>query len=68
MHVELDGQRFRNPMLFEDQFTVERARADQKARITSDTAVKAPDGLEPPTTDGMQRLISCRLACMYMQL
>ena len=51
MHVQSDGHRFRNLMLFGDQLTVERAIADQKARIASDTAVKAPDGLEPPATD-----------------
>ena len=37
--------------MFGDQLTVERARADQSARIASNTAVKAPDGLEPPATD-----------------
>ena len=51
MHVHSDGHRCRNLMLFGDQLTVERATADQKARIASNIAVKGPDGLEPPATD-----------------
>ena len=51
MHVQSDGHRFRSLTLFGDQLTVERARAAQKARIASDTAMEALDGLEPAATD-----------------
>ena len=41
----------RTLMFFGDQLTVERARASKKARIASDTAEEALDGLEPAAAD-----------------
>ena len=45
------GHRFKSLMLFGDQLTVERARAGKKARIASDTAEEALDGLQPAASD-----------------
>ena len=47
----LANGRLKTLMFFGDQLTVERARSSKKARIASDTAEEALEGLEPAAAD-----------------